>query len=177
MRSIVYDVATSLDGFIAGPDDDISMFPAEGAHLDDYLARLQTYETVIMGRRTYEFGYAYGLEPGKRAYPHMDHHILSRSLTLPEDAEVAIVRDDWLGAVERLKRSDGGDIYLCGGGQLAGLLANHGLIDRLAFKLAPATIGAGVRLFGDTAGPQRFRLIDTKPYDSGVVLLTYRRAD
>lgn len=177
MRSIVYDVATSLDGYIAGLDDDISMFPAEGAHVEDYLARLRTYDTVIMGRRTYEFGYAYGLEPGKRAYPHMVHHILSRSLTLQEDAEVSIVRDHWLGAVERLKRSDGGDIYLCGGGQLAGLLLANGLIDQLVFKLAPVVIGAGVRLFGDAASPQGFRLIDTKPYDSGVVLLTYRRAD
>lgn len=176
MRSIVYDVATSLDGFIAGPDDDISMYPAEGAHLDDYLARLKTYDTVIMGRRTYEFGYAYGLEPGKRAYPHMDHHILSRRLELPADAEVAVVRDDWLGAVERLKRGPGGDIYLCGGGQLAGLLAANDLIDRLVLKLAPVVIGGGVKLFEGIDGWHGFDLREAKPYDSGVVLLTYGRS-
>ena len=177
MRSIIYDVATSLDGYIAGPNDDISAFPGEGQHADDYFQRLGGYQTVIMGRRTYEFGYAYGLEPGKRAYPHMDHHIFSSAMALPDDAEVSVVREDWLDAVKRLKRADGGDIYLCGGGQFAGLLVANGLIDRLVLKLAPVAIGAGVRLFGDSSGRQGFTLVEAKPYDNGVVLLTYTAAD
>lgn len=177
MRSIAYDVATSLDGFIAGANDDISAFPAEGQHAADYFERLGTYQTVIMGRRTYEFGYAFGLEPGKRAYPHMDHHIFSSTLVLPGDAEVAVVREGWLDAVRRLKDADGGNIYLCGGGQFAGLLAANGLIDKLILKLAPVAIGEGVHLFGDQTGRRGFTLVDAKPYDSGVVLLTYGKED
>jgi hypothetical protein len=57
MRRIVYDVAVSLDGYIAGKDDDISAFPGEGDHVSAYLARLETYQSVTMGRQTYEFGY------------------------------------------------------------------------------------------------------------------------
>lgn len=173
MRSIVYDVATSLDGCIAGPDNDISAFPAEGDHVADYLERLASYGTVIMGRRTYEFGYAYGLKPGSRAYPHMDHHIFSQRIDLPDDAEVAVVHDDWLATIDSLKRSDGGPIYLCGGGQFAGFLAANGLIDRMVLKIAPVTIGKGIGLFGNDGGRHGFHLCDTKRYDTGVILATY----
>jgi dihydrofolate reductase len=64
---IVYDVAVRLDGYIAGENDDISAFPGEGDHVSAYLARLETYQNFIMGRRTYEFGYRFGLVLGARA--------------------------------------------------------------------------------------------------------------
>ena len=86
MGHLVYDVAASLDGYISGPDADISRFPPEGDHVDAYLERLARYGSVVMGRHTYEFGYAYGLEPGRRAYPHMEHVVFSRSIALPDDS-------------------------------------------------------------------------------------------
>lgn len=61
MRRIVYYVATSLDGFISGPDEDVSGFANEGNGVTKYLADLADYDTVIMGRKTYEFGYRFGL--------------------------------------------------------------------------------------------------------------------
>lgn len=64
MRKITYYVAISLDGFIAGPDGDISGFVQQGEGVNQYLQDLQAFDTVIMGRKTYEFGYAYGLQPG-----------------------------------------------------------------------------------------------------------------
>ena len=82
MPKIIYYVASSLDGFIAGPEDDISDFAAGGSGVDQYLSDLQNFKTVIMGRRTYEFGYQYGLKPGQPAYPHMEHFIFSSSLQL-----------------------------------------------------------------------------------------------
>ena len=63
MRNITYYVATSIDGYIEGPDGDISGFVAQGAGVSQYLADLKEFDTVIMGRNTYEFGYAYGLKP------------------------------------------------------------------------------------------------------------------
>ena len=174
MRRIIYDVAVSLDGYIAGPDDDVSAYPAQGDHVAAYMARLQTYDTVIMGRRTYEFGYAYGMKPGARPYPHMDHVIFSRSLKLPADAEVRVVRDDFEGEVARLKAVDGGDIYLCGGGAFAGLLANAGLIDLVRLKIAPAVVGAGVRLFEGLAAPLAMARASAEICASGVVFVEYR---
>lgn len=71
MNKIIYYVATSLDGFIAGMNDDISDFVFDGDGVKKYQSDLQEFDTVIMGRKTYEFGYNYGLEPGQPAYPNM----------------------------------------------------------------------------------------------------------
>jgi dihydrofolate reductase len=176
-RKLIYDVAVSLDGFIAGPGGDISLFVPEGDHVAAYLERLKTYSTVVMGRRTYEFGYAFGLEPGKRAYAHMDHHVISKTLALPEEREVEIVREDGAAFVAALKRAEGGDIYLCGGGELAGALHEAGLIDVLRLKLNPIVLGEGVRLFGRADATARYRLAGVQTYQSGVAFLEYVRAE
>ena len=173
MRQVVYDVAATLDGFISAEGGDISAFTNEGDHVDAYLARLQTYDTVLMGRRTYEFGYAYGLRPGQRAYPHMTHYVFSRSLVLPALSDVEVVRDNWIDVIDRVRTAPGGDIYLCGGGVFASYLANHGRIDRLIVKLNPVLLGRGVPLFGALEGHVRLRLTDSTKYTSGVTLLDY----
>ncbi|WP_209405722.1 dihydrofolate reductase family protein [Pseudozobellia sp. WGM2] len=80
MAQIVHYVAISIDGFIAGPNDDTSGFKATGDGVSQYLEDLKDFKTVIMGRRTYEFGYTYGLEPGQPAYSHMQHFIFSKTL-------------------------------------------------------------------------------------------------
>ena len=64
MRKIIYYVATSLDGFISGTSGDIDGFVLGGEGVDQYLEDLQAFDTVIMGKNTYEFGYQYGLKPG-----------------------------------------------------------------------------------------------------------------
>lgn len=173
MRSVCYDVAVSVNGFIAGPEEDISGFPQEGDHVQAYFKRLESYDAVIMGRRTYEFGYRFGLEPGRRAYPHMEHYIFSRSLAVPAESEVEVVRDDWVDTVRRLKEADGGDIYLCGGGSFAGLLLSHGLVDRLRLKVAPVVLPGGVALFDEIADTARLTLTDVTRHESGVAYLSY----
>lgn len=173
LRRIVYDVAVSLDGFIAGADGDTSAFPAEGDHLQPYLDRLASYQTAIMGRGTYEFGYRYGLKPGARAYPHMDHHIFSRGICLPPDCDVTVVREDWIGKLDVLRASGRGDIYLCGGGVFAGFVASHGFLDLLRLKIAPVVIGSGVRLFEGWTTKQSFERISLTSYANGVVLAEY----
>ncbi|MHA3914427.1 dihydrofolate reductase family protein [Halovulum sp. GXIMD14793] len=173
MRHIIYDVAVSLDGYIAASDGDFSAFPLEGDHVAAYQARLQTYDTVLMGRATYEVGYRFGLPPGAKAYPHMDHHIFSQSLSLPEGAEVQVHRDDWLSVVDGLRQAKGGDIYLCGGGQFAGFLEQHGRIDLLRLKRAPILLGQGIPLFAGMRETKLLQLTDAKVYDSGVVYSEY----
>ena len=92
MHPIIYDVAVSADGFIAGPSADVSAFPHTGPIVDDYLTRLATYSTALMGRATYEFGLAHGLPPGANPYPHMCTIVVSSTLTQPGDA-IEIWRD------------------------------------------------------------------------------------
>jgi dihydrofolate reductase len=178
MRRLVYDVAVSLDGFIAGPYGDVSGFLMQGDHVDAYFERLQGYTACVMGKGTYEIGYTWGIKPGVNPYPHLDVHVCSKSIDLPPDSAVKAARGDAADFVSNLKETGEGDIYLCGGGAFAGSMLRAGLIDRLLLKLNPVALGAGVLLFGterfDPA--QRFRLAGAQPYESGVVLLTYEAA-
>ncbi|WP_437816277.1 dihydrofolate reductase family protein [Sorangium sp. So ce1078] len=173
MRKIVYDVAVTLDGFVSHEDGSVEGFLMEGEHADEYAERLKGYGTVLMGRRTYEWGYPYGLVPGKRAYPHLDNHIFSKTLRFDDNAEVRVVDRDEVAVVEGLKAADGADIYLCGGGAFAGFLLDHGLIDRLVLKVNPIVFGHGVRLFGGSTRKVELALVGAKPYANGVLLLRY----
>lgn len=169
MSAIIYDVAVSIDGFIAGPASDVSKFPHEGPHVDAYTQRLQNYGTVIMGRNTYEFGYAFGLPAGARAYPHMEHFIFSKEIDLPKNSDVSAVREDWLAQVDKLKATDGPDIYLCGGGAFAGFLLDNNRIDILKLKCAPILYGQGIRLFGDSTMSPDLTHAKVHAYENGVV--------
>jgi dihydrofolate reductase len=174
MRKISYHVAATLDHYIAQEDGSANGFPAEGDHVTEYLAGLQDYDTVIMGRHTYEFGYQYGIEPGQPAYPHMQHYLFSKSLQFDKPSDqVAVIKDDQLGFVRTLKKGEGSPIYLCGGGEFAGWLLDHELIDELKIKLNPVIFGSGIPLFGDSQKAVKLQLTASKTYESGVLLLTY----
>lgn len=169
MHPIIYDVAVSADGFIAGPNADVSKFPHEGPVVDDYFTRLQTYACAIMGRATYTFGYDYGLKPGDNPYPHMHSVVFSASLALPEDAEVDVVRQNPAERIATLRTESDGPIYLCGGGAFAGWMLAEGLITTLRLKRAPVLLGSGTRLFGDNTQSVDAKLIRTESHEGGIV--------
>ncbi len=201
MRELVYLIAATLDGFITdpggsdptGPDGFWPVGP-------DYLQHLVTeypetlpgparqalgitaegtrFDTVVEGRRTYEIGLAAGLTD---AYPHLRHIVFSRTLAESPDPAVTVVADDPVATVRELKREPGGgagkDIWLLGGGDLAGAL--YAEIDRLVLKVAPLTIGAGIPLFGHRVAfdPRAWVLTEHTVLPSGTLVLTYRRGD
>ena len=107
MRKIIYYVASSLDGFISGLNEDISGFVAAGNGVEKYLSELANFDTVIMGRKTYEFGYKFGLQPGQPAYPHMVHYIFSDHLKLENaDSRVHVKKID-LQEIETIQHQQG----------------------------------------------------------------------
>ena len=169
MHPIIYDVAVSADGFIAGPNADISAFPSEGDVLSDYLARLQSYKTVLMGRATYEFGYNYGLAPGDNPYPWAESIVVSTGLSLPDGASVTQWRDLTDSALRELRQASDGPIYLCGGGHLAAQLMNMGHIDQLRLKRAPILLGGGTPLFDGLIRRPRLTLSDQTDYGHGLI--------
>lgn len=175
MRKIVYYVASSVDGFISGIDDNVSGFVSEGSGVVKYLGDLAAFDTVIMGRNTYEFGYKYGAQPGQPSpvYPHMTHYIFSDSLTFDTQDEKVHVKKVRLDEVNQLKQTEGSAIYLCGGGQFAGWLLDHQQIDVLKLKLNPVLLGQGVKLFGESKKEVQLELIESEPYDGGLQIMTY----
>ncbi|WP_298481284.1 dihydrofolate reductase family protein [uncultured Maribacter sp.] len=173
MRKIIYYVAISLDGYIAGANDDISKFVPTGKGVEKYLSDLLDFETVIMGRRTYEFGYKFGLVPGQPAYPHMEHHIFSETLKIENLAENVRIEKKSIQRIKEIKEKSKTDIYLCGGGQFAGWLLDHGLIDQLKLKLNPIILGNGIPLFGNSKTSLVGKLIEKESFDDGLEILTY----
>ena len=170
---IVYYVAISLDGYISGADEDISLFVGEGSGLDKYLNDLKTFQTVIMGRNTYEFGYKFGLKPGQPAYPHMQHHIFSKSMSFESLHPQVHIEEPSLERVQEIRDASPTDVYLCGGGAFAGWLLDNGLVDQLKVKINPIVLGQGIRLFGSSKFSGAFELTENELYDKGLQINTY----
>lgn len=178
MRKLVYHIAMSLDHYICHEDGSVTDFAPfnEGEHVSDYQEQLKEYDTVVMGKHTYTFGYQYGLKGGQPAYPHMRHYIFSKSLHFDEAPHelVKVIREDEVGCMKQLKSEVGTDIYLCGGGKFAGFLLEHELIDELRIKLYPVVFGSGIGLFGGSKKAVGLSLSSAKSYTTGAQLLKYQ---
>ena len=153
MRTLTYFVACRVDGFIAQTDgshdgfsqdrdyfaDIFASFPETvPSHLRDVMgihdAENKWFDTVLMGRKTYEIGLKEGvISP----YSHMKQHLFSRSMSQSPDENVKLVSDNAIELVRDLKRESGQQIWLCGGGNLATTLFNHRLVDQLILKVNP----------------------------------------
>ena len=176
MQKIIYYVASSIDGYISGPNDDVSKFMFQGDATQKYLKDLKSFETVIMGRNTYEFGYKFGAVPGQPspAYPHMKHYIFSNNLKLENKSDQVEIQPLDTEIIKRIKKESRTDIYLCGGGQFAGWLLENGLVDQLKLKLNPIILGNGTRLFGRSQYSVNWKLSNSENFDAGIQLLTYK---
>lgn len=188
MRELVYYVAVSLDGFIAGPAGETDAFPAEGDHLPTLLGEFPEtlpvhvadtlgirvtagrFDTVIMGRNTLTPALEIGVTS---PYPHLRQVVAThRPHELSADLDVTT---EPLRTVRELKSAPGADLWLCGGGQLAGALLPE--IDRLILKRNPVVFGSGIPLFGEpTYAPRSFDLTRTRTFGSGVVIEEYAAA-
>ncbi|MFD1141043.1 dihydrofolate reductase family protein [Larkinella insperata] len=178
MRKLIYDVAASFDGYIAHSDGSIDGFQTEGEFVTDFLGRIQTYGAVLMGRKTYEWGYAFGLQKGQPAYtqvnPELVNYIFSTSISFEPNDLIQVVSEGEEAFIRQRKAEDGKPLWLCGGGELAGKLLDAHLIDELVVKLNPVVLGEGVRLFGSSQTKAALELIDSKTYDNGLMLMRYQ---
>lgn len=171
MRKLKYHVASTVDGFIARSDGSFDCFPTEGDHLEDYLESLKSYDAVLMGRKTYEVGLNMGVTD---PYPFLKSYVFSRTMKSSPDPHVELVAEKTVERVSELKRGSNGDIYLCGGANLATTLLEARLIDEVVVKLNPLLLGSGIPIIKAIARHIDLELLDTKVYKSGVVLLTYK---
>jgi len=190
MRTLVYYVAASLDGFIAQPDGSFDAFPIDGDHMvagiRDYADAIPThvasalgivpdrsrFDTVVMGWNTYAVGFDQGIAS---PYAHLRQYVFSRSRTSTAQG-VTVTADNPVDVVRGLKAEPtGSDIWLCGGGQLASALIDE--IDSLVVKVNPLVFGSGIPLFAEPAVPPRsFVPAGRTEFESGVVFTEYRRA-
>ncbi len=195
MRKLVYYVGVTIDGRIAGPGAETDFYPiGEGADAAAYVdwvngrypetvpsqyrnqaglvdAPNERFDTVIMGLNTYRLGLDHGVSS---PYGHLRQYVVSSSLERIAEPAVDLVRDP-IALVRGLKREDTMDIWLCGGGRLAGSLLPE--IDELIVKHYPVVAGAGPSLIDSDFRPAQFVTTDTKSFSNGVNITWYARRD
>ena len=168
MRRVRYSVAMSLDGYIAGPDgefDWIAMDPDI-----DFGALMGSFDTVLLGRKTYEVTRDQG---GGGGMPGMEVYVFSRTLR-QEDCKGVTVSADPAATVAELKRAPGKDIWLFGGGSLFASLLELGLVDAVEVAVIPILLGGGVPLLPSPAERAKLRLTSHRVYEkTGTVSLEY----
>jgi dihydrofolate reductase len=167
-RRVRYQVAASLDGFIAGPNGEYDWIVGDPAI--DFAALFKEFDTVVMGRKTYEVALTQG-ESG--AMPGKDVVVFSRTLPATTHPGVRIVNDDPRRVVAELKKKPGRDIWLFGGGELFRSLLDAGLVDTVEVAVMPVLLGAGIPLL-PPGGMTKLVLVDQKVLAaSGIVALAY----
>jgi dihydrofolate reductase len=167
-RRVRYQVASSLDGFIAGPHGEYDWIVMDPSI--DFAALFKEFDTAVMGRKTYEVLTAQG---GDGAMPGLDVVVFSRTLPAATHPGVRIVNDEPREIVAALKAEPGRDIWLYGGGVLFRSLLDAGLVDTVEVAVVPVLLGSGVPLLPPGAAA-KLVLADQKTLPaSGIVALSY----
>ena len=169
MRRIRYQVATSLDGYIAGPKGE-----ADWIIMDpdiDFRALFAQFDTVLIGRRTFE-----GMARGKKkagAMPGMKTLVFSRTLRQHDYPKITIVAENAQETLTALRAESGKDIWLFGGGILFRSLLDAGLVDTVEVAVIPVLLGGGIPLLPFPAKQAKLKLTGHKVHKTGIVSLEY----
>lgn len=167
-RRLRYQVAVSLDGFIAGPNGEYDWIVMDPAI--DFAALYREFDTAVMGRKTYEVVQTLGEGGGLTG---LDVIVFSRTLRPSTSPGVRIVSDDPCQVVANLKATQGRDIWLYGGGELFRSLLDAGLVDTVELAVMPVLLGDGVPLLPPGA-TTTLTLTDQRILPaSGIVALAY----
>src|SRR5688572_19840302 len=174
-RKVIVYIATSLDGYIAKPNDDLSFLSIVDQDGEDYGYKdfIKTVDTVILGRRTYDWVMN---EVGE--FPHADKNsfIITRTAR-PSIGKTNFYTGNLPDLIARLKSEPGKNIFIDGGAQIVNELLKDNLVDEFIISVIPILIGEGIRLFKDGRPEQRLELISVKQFDKGLAQLHYKRAD
>jgi dihydrofolate reductase len=173
-RRVRYSVAMSLDGFIAGPNGEADWIIMDAEDdidpENDFKAFYSQFDTIIMGRRSYEFVKEAG---GGGSQPGMQVFVCSRTLRQEDHPGVTIV-DDPEGLMAELRSKRGKDIWLWGGGSLFRSFAELGLVDTVEVAVMPVLLGEGVPLLPAPTKRVQLTLTGHKLYaKTGTLSLEY----
>jgi dihydrofolate reductase len=169
MRRLRYQVALSLDGYIAGPNGEFDWIVMDPDI--DFAALFAQFDTVVMGRKTFQ-----GLlqQGDNGTMPGLDVIVFSRTLRATDHPAVSVVNTDPAETVRLIKAKPGKDIWLFGGGELFRSLLGAGLVDTVEPAVVPVMLGGGIPLLPSPASRTKLALTGHRLYKkSGIMLLEY----
>jgi dihydrofolate reductase len=169
VRRLRYQVATSLDGYIADPNGEFDWIVMDPDI--DFAALFAQFDTAVMGRKTFLATLQQG---GSGAMPGLDVVVFSRTLDPADYPAVSVVNGDPAESVRSLKARPGKDIWLFGGGRLFRTLLEAGLVDTVEPAVVPVLLGDGIPMLPSPALRTKLSLAGHRLYQkSGIVLLEY----
>ena len=171
-RKVILYIASSLDGYIAKPNDDLSFLSTVQLPGEDYGYErfTQTIDTVIMGRKTFDWVWKQ-----LSAVPHPDKetYIITRT-PRPAIGKTKFYTGNLPVLIKKLKSEPGKNIYCDGGAEIVNELLKNNLIDELIISIIPVLLGNGTPLFHREIPEQSLTLVSATPFPSGLVQLHYR---
>jgi dihydrofolate reductase len=188
MRKVIALIHLSLDGFAAGPNDELDWIAYDN-ELGQYAHSLHDRtDAVIWGRRTYEGMAGYWLTvPGNPASTpaELEHArwldaatkiVVSRTLERIEwnnAQNTVLIKDNIAEEIHKIKQQPGKDIWFLGSTMLAQTFMQLDLIDEYRININPTVLGQGKALFAGVTRTFPLKLLESKTFKSGVVALRY----
>lgn len=173
MRKVIVYIACSLDGYIAGPDDDLGFLhkvekPGEDYGYGEFI---ESIETVIMGRKTYEKVMSMVDE-----FPHASRECYVMTSTPQMDkGKTVFYTGNLKQLVVMLRQQHGRDIFVDGGAEIVNALMKDNLVDEFIISIVPVMLGNGTHLFKDGRPETDVELVSVRHFDTGLVQLHYTR--
>lgn len=182
MRKVILFNMVSLDGFFGGPDGDINWHNVDAEFNDFAIDQLNSAGGLVFGRVTYQLMASYWptdvavkndpIVAGKmNTLPKI---VFSRTLDKVEWKNTRLVKGDVAEEISNLKEQPGKDMFVFGSADLASALTHFGLIDEYRVMVNPVVLGSGKPLFKGIQDRLGLKLIRTKAFHSGNVLLCYQ---
>jgi dihydrofolate reductase len=179
MRKIAAGLFVSVDGVVEAPDT------WTGAYFSPEIEQLigsmmADGDTLLLGRVTYQgFADAFGGESGGMAdqMNNFQKVVVSTTLDKAEWQNSTLISGNVAEEITKLKQRPGRNINMSGSGTLVTWLLREGLLDQLDLLLFPVVVGHGKRLFEGEGGQTGLKLAGSETFSTGVVHLTYQRAD
>jgi dihydrofolate reductase len=174
MSKAVLYIAVSLDGFVAGKDDDISWLDPYAGVDYRFDAFFSTIGAIIVGRRTYDIEVSRGWE---NAHPVPTFVVTHRIPSVkPRRPDVFYTSDDIAEVLRKARQLTQKDVWIEGGADLAQQFIDRDLVDEIVLSIVPEILGHGIRLFEKPGRRIPLALRDVKQFDKGLVQLIYGRS-
>lgn len=170
-KTILY-IASSLDGFIAGANDDLSFLSLVEQEGEDYgyQSFYANVDAVVLGRRTYEKVIELGVPA-----PHAEKETYVITKTpKPAVGNTHFFTGNVTELIARLRDEEGKTIFVDGGSQMVALLRQQFLLDEMVVSIIPILLGKGIPLFAENLPNQKLELLQCQSFPKGLVQLRYR---